>query len=248
MTDALAGAGPAAHAARKPLIGVVPLVDYVRESYWMLPGYFEGLEHAGAIPLMLPLAAGGADVRQLVRELDGLLFTGGHDVDPALYGQAARGGDEYCPERDRLESSLLHAAIEADLAVLGICRGIQFMNAALGGTLYQDLPTQLPSGVEHHMSAPYARTVHDVELLEGTPLRQLLGVERLAVNSYHHQGVHAVAPCLQPMAVAPDGLVEAVCLPGRRFVWAVQWHPEFMPVDDAPSAALFAAFVATAGQ
>ena len=239
--------------ARKPLIGVMPLVDEGRESYWMLPGSFHGLEHAGGVPAMLPLTAEPAVLDQLVATFDGFLFTGGHDVDPALYGEAPAGTGETCPARDALEQGLLARAIAADKPVFGICRGIQLLNVALGGTLWQDLPTQRAAAqpaapaLEHHMSGPpYSRAAHEVEVLPDTPLAALVGAGTLPVNSYHHQGVRRLAPALAPMAVAPDGLIEAVWLLGARFCWAVQWHPEFMPVDDPPSAALFRAFVAAA--
>ena len=242
-----------ANTSRKPLIGVIPLVDDGRESYWMLPGYFHGIEHAGGVPIMLPLTADADVLDQLARELDGLLFTGGHDVDPALYGEPPAGVGETCPARDAMERGLLERALAADKPVFGICRGIQFINAAMGGTLWQDLPTQLHAArpdapvLEHHMSGPpYDRAAHEVEVLPDTPLAALLGAGTLPVNSYHHQGVRRVAPGLRPMAIAPDGLVEALWAPGARFCWAVQWHPEFMPLDDPAASAVFGAFLQAA--
>ena len=119
---------------KKPIIGVTPLFDQERDSYWMLPGYLEGLEQAGAIPVVLPLPEESDDLTQLISLCDGLLFTGGQDVSPALYGETPKGTcGEICSARDRMEQVLLHLALERDLPVLGICRGIQFLNAALGG-------------------------------------------------------------------------------------------------------------------
>ena len=228
----------------RPLIGVVPCVDDERESYWMLPGYFKGVERAGGVPLMLPLTCDASVLDRLVEELDGFLLTGGHDVSPALYGAEPLPGGECCPERDEMERALIAGALAADKALFGICRGIQLLNVVFGGTLYQDLPTQLPaSPLEHHMRPPYDRAVHGVHLAGGTPLRELLGVERLAVNSYHHQGVREVGEGLEVMAVADDGLVEALRVREARFAWAIQWHPEFMRADDPASCALFGAFV-----
>lgn len=232
---------------KKPIIGVTPLFDQGRDSYWMLPGYLEGLEQAGAIPIVLPLPEELEDLTQLISLCDGLLFTGGQDVSPELYGETPKVAcGELCPARDRMEQALLHLALEQDLPVLGICRGIQFLNAALGGTLYQDLPTEHPSQTQHHMTPPYDRAVHTVTLRSGTPLAKLLGVERMGVNSYHHQAVKTTAPGLREMARSEDGLVEAVCLPEKRFVWAVQWHPEFSFRTDEHSRKIFAAFVAAA--
>lgn len=125
---------------KKPIIGIVPLVDAGRDSLWMLPGYMDAIAQAGGLGVMLPLAEDGADIRRLLEGCNGVLLTGGHDVSPALYGQEILPVcGELCPARDRMEGELLRQAIDRDLAVLGICRGMQFMNAVLGGTLYQDL-------------------------------------------------------------------------------------------------------------
>ena len=228
----------------RPVVGVMPLVDEARESFWMLPGYFAGIERAGGLPLMLPLRDDAEFIEQALELCDGFLLTGGHDVDPALYGERPLPGIEPCPARDAMETALIKAALAADKPLYGICRGIQILNVIEGGTLYQDIPTQLPTDLEHHMSKPYDRPVHDVRLLAGTPLRALLGVDVLAVNSYHHQGVRELAPGLEAMAIATDGLIEAVRVPKARFAWATQWHPELMRPDDAPSNAIFGAFVA----
>ena len=232
---------------KKLIIGVTPLFDRERDSYWMLPGYLEGLEQAGASPIILPLPEDLDDLPQLVSLCDGLLFTGGQDVSPTLYGETPKPTcGEVCPARDRVEQVLLHLALERDLPVLGICRGIQFLNAVLGGTLYQDLPTEHPSQTQHHMTPPYDRAVHTVTLQPGTPLAELLGEEHIGVNSYHHQAVKTLAPCLTEMAWSEDGLIEAVCLPEKRFVWAVQWHPEFSFRVDEHSRKIFGAFVTAA--
>lgn len=227
----------------RPVIGLVPLYDEKLESYWMLPGYMSGLEQAGAVPVMLPLTQDEEEICLLVDRMDGFLVTGGHDMDPSRYGQepdAACG--VLCRERDGMEQILLARALEADKPVFGICRGIQSLNVFLGGTLYQDLPTQRPSQVEHHMTAPYDQECHRVTLAEGGWLHRLLGVETIPVNSYHHQAVKDLAPGLKAAAWAPDGLVEAVELPGKRFVAAVQWHPEFSWKTDANSREIFRAF------
>ena len=179
----------------KPIIGVTPLWDEEKNSYWMLPGYLEGLEEAGAIPVILPLAADGADIAQLVDLCDGFLFTGGQDVAPQLYGEAMKPTcGELCPARDALEQELLRQALERDKPILGICRGIQFLNAALGGTLYQDLPTEHPSEIGHSMKPPYDRTAHTVHIWPMTPLASLLEKTELGVNSCHHQAIKTLAP------------------------------------------------------
>ena len=229
---------------RKPVIGVLPLYDRERESLWMLPGYFRGLSHAGALPVMLPLE-NAEDCAQMAALCDGLLFTGGQDVDPALYGEEKQPVcGELCPARDRLEQALVLQAREQRKPVLGICRGLQLLNAALGGTLWQDLPSQRHGEINHRMERPYDRAAHTVRL--SGPLAALYQADSLGVNSCHHQGIKALAPSLRPMAVAEDGLVEALYDPEQPFFWAVQWHPEFFAPATGPGAAIFRAFAAAA--
>jgi len=171
---------------KKAIIGVTPLWDRDRDSCWMLPGYLEGLELAGALPITLSLTEDAGGISQLVSLCDGFLFTGGQDVSPELYGDKPRAAcGEICEKRDTFERSLFAQALEQDKPMLGICRGIQFFNACLGGTLYQDLPTEHPSEVAHAMRPPYDRAVHSVAILPETPLAALLGRAELGVNSYH---------------------------------------------------------------
>lgn len=228
----------------KRVIGLIPLVDEARDSLWMLPGYMDGVAAAGGLPVMLPLTDDGEALDQLCALCDGFLLTGGHDVSPEFYGAKrlpACGATS--AQRDGMEAGLLRRAMALDKPVLGICRGIQFINAALGGTLWQDLPSQRPSDVTHCQRPPYDAPAHAVRLLPGTPLAGLLGKQALMVNSYHHQAIRDLADALEPMAVSSDGLVEAVRHPGQRFMWAVQWHPEFAWRSDPDAAAIFRAFV-----
>lgn len=228
----------------KPIIGLIPLYDEEKKSCWMLPGYEEILERCGAAPVIFPLTTDTEVLAACFSLCDGLLLTGGQDVSPALYGAKTQ---EYCgvicPQRDAMETDLLRRALKKDLPVLGICRGLQFLNAALGGTLFQDLPTERPSAAEHHMTPPYDRAVHKVTVLPDTLLFDVLGQEELGVNSYHHQGVRTLAPDLREMARAEDGLIEAAYLPGKRFVAGVQWHPELAGAKDSSSVKLVEAFV-----
>lgn len=227
---------------KSPLIGVTPLWDAARQSVWMLPDYLDGIKAAGGLPVVLPLDLSKEDADRIVETCDGFLFTGGQDVSPALYGmQDATGTVVSSPERDQLESLLLSKALPADKAVLGICRGLQFINAFLGGTLWQDLPSQHPSEIVYRQGKPYGVPTHQVTLRGD--LRVLLGKDLLEVNTLHHQAVKDLGEGLVPMAVAPDGLIEAVQLPGKRFVWAVQWHPEYLFRTDQNGLAIFSFFV-----
>ncbi len=233
--------------ARKPVIGLTPLMDIERDSLWMLPGYMSGVQQAGGLPVMLPLTDDEAALRQIVESCDGFLFTGGQDVSPSLYDEEPMSCVAVCPERDRMETKLLQYVIAADKPLLGICRGIQLLNVALGGDLYQDLPTQWKSATSHRMDPPYNLPWHTNQILPDTPLHALLRSETLPVNSCHHQAVKTLAPSLRVMAVAADNLIEAVWRPESRFLWAVQWHPEFSYATDPASMEIFRAFVESCG-
>lgn len=229
---------------KKPIIGVLPLYDIEKDSYWMLPAYFNGLEAAGAIPIMLPMN-GIDDDKQIMSLCDGLLITGGQDVEPSCYKEEKT---DKCgptvPMLDALGFILFREALRRDKPVLGICRGLQLMNVYFRGTLWQDIPSQRPNSLNHRMERPYDRAAHIVNL--SGPLESLYGKKTLGVNSCHHQGIRELATKLQAMAISEDNLVEAVFCPERRFVWAVQWHPEFFDVQTGPGVPIFRAFVKAA--
>lgn len=212
----------------KPLIGIVPLWDQAKDSLWMIPGYMDVIYKSGGIPIILPLdVSEREDCEQLFGQCDGFLLTGGQDVAPEIYGeQSVAECSESCPARDKLERVIFDYAVSRDIPTLGICRGIQFINAIQGGSLYQDIPTQRPNSVSHQMSAPYHRVWHHVDIIAHSPLGKLLGTTRLGVNSYHHQAINRLGRDLEIMAVAEDGVIEAVYMPHKRFIWALQWHPE----------------------
>ncbi len=231
----------------KPIIGVLPLWDDEKSSIWMLPGYMNVIRESGGIPIILPLVASAEDTRQVCSHCDGFLFSGGHDVDPALYSTviSERCGLP-CEERDRLESRVFHYAMEHDLPILGICRGIQIINVLCGGTLYQDLPSEHhPSNcVNHQMTPPYDVPWHDVTLVAESPLSKLISSPKIGVNSYHHQAIKELSPQLEAMAFADDGVIEAVYMPNKRYVYAVQWHPEFNFHNDTNSRLIVCDFIA----
>lgn len=228
----------------KPIVGVMPLWDEEKESLWMLPGYMDALREAGALPIMFPLSTDMQDLLQLADICDGFLFTGGQDVSPELYSEPPLDGLVECfSPRDEMEHIMLRYAIKENKPLLGICRGIQFINADLGGSLYQDLPTQHPSKTEHHQSGAYHLPIHSVVITPDTPLAKCLQIRVLPVNSYHHQAIKELAPCLETMAISEDGLIEAVYMRDHRFLWAVQWHPEFSHKQEETSRKVFRAFV-----
>ena len=179
---------------KRPVIGLVPLYDEFKDSYWMLPGYMIALEESGAIPVMMPLTADEEAVRQLAEQLDGFVLTGGHDVDPAVYGEEKREVcGTLCRQRDEMEKLLLQEVLRLDKPVFGICRGLQFLNGYLGGTLYQDLEAEYPAAgsgeekqVSHRMKPPYDGEAHKVTILPDSFLEKILHQKEMGVNSCHH--------------------------------------------------------------
>jgi putative glutamine amidotransferase len=228
----------------RPVIGLIPLYDDDRDSYWMLPGYMKAIEKCGGLPIMLPLTEDAEEIAAGYNLCDGILFTGGHDVSPVIYGdEVSDKCGKTCPVRDKMEAIILEKCLKDNKAFLGICRGIQFINACLGGTLYQDLPSEHASNVEHHMEPPYDRVIHNIEVLENTKLSDIIGAGTHGVNSYHHQAIKTPADGLKIMAVSEDGIIEAVEVSDQRFAIAIQWHPEFSYENNKESIKIMQAFV-----
>jgi putative glutamine amidotransferase len=212
----------------RPLVGITTYVTAARFGAWdteaaLVPGdYVRAVERAGGRPLLVPPSEAG--VEETLDAVDGLIFSGGSDLEPELYGQDPH-PETYgvVPERDRAELALLTAALERDLPVLAICRGSQVLNVALGGDLVQHLPDLV--GHEQHKHTPGVFADHDVDVENGTRLAALLG-ERAAVKSHHHQGFGRLGDGLRASARAEDGAVEAVEASALRFALGVLWHPE----------------------
>lgn len=224
-----------------PIIALPPQISPKHGTAYMNHEYCCAILSAGGLPIILPLTTDPDTLRRYAEMCHGLLLTGGHDIAPAIYGEETRPDcGEVVPERDEMEIKLLDMFMASDKPILGICRGIQLINAHLGGTLYQHIPAQYETELVHNQPAPFHIPSHSVSLSE--PLGSLLGCTSLAVNSLHHQAVKPPAPGLQVTALSPDGLIEALCDPKRKFFHAVQWHPEKM--TDSASKAVFAAFVA----
>jgi putative glutamine amidotransferase len=244
---------------QRPVIGLCTALERARWSVWdqqavILPlNYIEEVHRAGGIAVMLP-----PDPRlveqpdEALELLDGLLLAGGADIDPASYGQTPHAEtQDSVPERDSFEIALTRAAIELDLPLLGICRGMQLINVALGGTLNQHLPEHFGHEQHRRVIGTFEGSDHDVEVLDGTLARNVIGAGVHGTKSHHHQGVEALGEGLRVGARSPeDGLVEAIELPDRSFVLGVQWHPEAdptSPVIDALVQAAHAHALARAG-
>ena len=212
--------------------------------------YLSSVVNAGGVPLLLSPLIGSAMAARALDAADGLVLTGGEDMDPAWYG-AEPSPLLHPPSRDRdlFELALFAAARQRGMPILGICRGIQVVNVAMGGTLYQDLPSERPGPVDHN--PPTARTdrSHPVRILPGSRVAAALGRDRVTVNSFHHQAVRDLAPGLLASGWTEDGLIEAVeTADGEPWLLAVQWHPEEMHAEArAPEHGLFRALVERAG-
>lgn len=233
-----------------PLIGICGSVDKDESRQFILRDYMRVVAEAGGAPLLLSMDMTAAELAACAARLDGLLLAGGGDIAPALYGQApiAQLG-EVSALRDEAETAMLKAFLPTRKPLLGICRGIQMLNVALGGTLYQDLGVQYrqPNGLpplNHQQAEPYSQPCHRVTLEPASLLSRLLGETTLTVNSMHHQAVWALAPGCAVVARGEDGVIEAVELAELPFGLAVQWHPERL--RDEASRRLFAAFVGAA--
>jgi putative glutamine amidotransferase len=214
--------------------------------------YFDAAVCSGAVPWMVPLLDDDvATLREIYDRLDGVLLPGGVDVDPAQFGEARRPGCGVIdPARDRVELQLVRWAAAEGKPVLGLCRGLQVLNVALGGSLYQDLGTEKPDGLKHDCfpNEGYARdhVAHDVAVSDGSHLRAAFRRAVVGVNSMHHQGILRLASPLVASAVAPDGLVEAVEAAEGGYLVGVQWHPEVFDGRDPGTRRLFEGFIAAA--
>ncbi len=239
---------------KRPLIGV-PTGREKSQRFYGLPLYIMNqtyvriLENLGALPMMIPLQMTESTLRGIFERLDGLFLPGGEDIDPGHYG------DERHPllgatdkERDRTELLMTRWAIEAGMPLLGVCRGVQMINVACGGTLYQDLHDECPTLHKHDYTPPTYeryRISHTISVEPDSRLAHALGTVH-EVNSMHHQGINRLGAGLRVVAQAEDGLPEAVEMPVLPFVVGVQWHPEELATTDQESANLFHAFTTAA--
>jgi putative glutamine amidotransferase len=236
----------------KPLIGLTTSGmpnSSGRPAFGTNVPYARSVVDAGGLPVLIPLNLSSDDLDLLLTRLDGILFTGGNDIDPRQYGAQPHpivvGIDV---DRDRVEIHLAQAVIQVSKPFLGICRGCQVINVALGGSLYEDLPEQFPGAIQHdNHDLPRNYLAHDIKIRPDSRLAQIMRSVTAQVNSLHHQGVRKLARALQEAAISQDSLIEAFELPTYPFGLAVQWHPEELPEDESMHR-LFQAFVRTAQQ
>jgi len=230
-----------------PLIGIpCRATDDPAPRFFNNQSYVRALEAAGGSAVLIPLLADQAALRTIYERLDGVLLAGGGDVEPGRYGDVERhptlfGVD---PAQDEVETTLTRWALADGRPLLAICRGIQVLNVAVGGMLWQDVPSQRPSDVDHPgKDRPRYAVNHLVTIAPRSRLAAILGDEPLGVNSFHHQAIRQLAPGFVVTAVAPDGVIEAIESPDSRFALGVQFHPEEMWSVSERLARLFRAFV-----
>jgi len=234
-----------------PLIGITTsvTVDKVPERAYVNGTYIRAVQAAGGIPLLLTPHFTPEVQAALWQRLDGLILTGGGDIEPARFGEPRHPSvDDVSPARDELELGLTRRAVTDDVPLFAICRGIQVLNVALGGNLVQDLPSEWPNALVHSQKAPRHEPTHPVKVMgEGTRLGRVLGSLEVEVNSMHHQAIKRLGEGLREVAWAPDGVIEGVEMAGDdRFVLGVQWHPEELVGHDQAARNLFAAIVEAA--
>ncbi len=233
----------------RPLIGI-PChaglrADTARPIYGNNRSYVHAVEDAGGVPVLIPLLGDLSALGSLLPRLDGLLLSGGMDIQPHYYGETPHPQlGEVDPQLDELELALARWAEREDVPTLGICRGHQLLNVALGGSLYQDLATQNPSTVRHsNWDKPRNTIVHEVRIEKGSRLAEILGTYSIAANSLHHQAVKTAGRGVRITGYAPDGGIEMLEVSKHQFMIGVQCHPEELYKDDPQWGRLFEAFV-----
>ena len=230
----------------KPLIGITTAYekrekrDYECLSY----NYIKAVQLAGGLPILIPTLL-NEEMDRYLELIDGLIFSGGEDIEPTLYGaEPISKLGEICPERDFFEMKFFNKALERKIPILGICRGFQIMNVAFGGTLYQDIQGQQVSKFNHlNLISPVHNLEHEVTLMKDSKLYEIMGKETLMVNSLHHQAINKVGKNLKVVGLSFDHIVEALEYEGDGFVVGVQWHPEDLVAKDGYFLELFKAFI-----
>lgn len=221
-------------------------MEIEQDSYYTVTENVKAILGAGGIPIMLPYFQDEHDLNAIAEKLDGLYASGGYDIDPTLFGEEPHPNlGTIIPDRDSFEIALIKKLLERDKPILGVCRGSQTLNIALGGDMYQDIYHQKDGQLlQHQQQAPKQHGSHFVEVVGGSLLNRLTGKARLKVNSRHHQANREVVPPLQICATAADGVIEAIESIEHTFVLAVQWHPENLLVaGDEASSAIFRGFI-----
>lgn len=237
--------------SKLPIIGCTTYRKLIPQNrpidiYGLMPSYTEAISAAGGIPILIPLGLSEEDLWAIFGRVDGILLPGGGDVEPSIYkGRTNVSMWGIDSERDRTEIFMSRAAVDEGKPILAICRGIQVMNVALGGTLWEDIHSLVPESIDHDLPDHFPRNhlSHTITLSSGSTIAHLLDKDVTWVNSIHHQAIRDLAKDLEVTAEAPDGIIEATEISGHPFAVGVQWHPENLINDDPSMLNLFKGFV-----
>lgn len=232
---------------KKPLIGITPSCEEKSGAVSLRSNYVDSIRRAGGLPVILPLSLTEEEAEQLADTLDGVLFTGGPDLHPFLFGEETHPAcGEISALRDKMEPDFFHRMYRRRKPILGICRGVQLINVALGGNIYQDLSAQFHNAppLAHRQPFHYTNPCHMVEVVAGTKFSQIAGAPVIEVNSMHHQAIKDTAPSLTVCGRSSDGLTEAVEMDGYPYLLGVQWHPEYLYEQCDHAKRLFESFTA----
>lgn len=225
----------------QPLIGITMSFDNCNNKANIKERYYSAVERAGGLPLAIPPLRDKAALKALAERLDGVIISGGPDIDPSYFHELPHPKlGNVCPIRDEAEIFMAGEVIRLSKPLLGICRGMQVMNVVMGGNLYQDIPSEIKESLKHIQNAPRWHKSHEIKIIEEESLLfKIIGKKRIKVNSFHHQSVKKPALCYKITATAPDGIVEAMELRQKGvFCLGVQWHPEEL-TDDPVNLRLF---------
>ncbi|HEY9061641.1 MAG TPA: gamma-glutamyl-gamma-aminobutyrate hydrolase family protein [Pseudobacteroides sp.] len=216
---------------KRPLIGVTPWYDYDKQLTFIKKGYCEGVNKAGGLGVLLPMCTQPELMENMVQSCDGFLISGGPDVDPKYFNEMNLPfNQDISPYRDTLEIFITRRAIELNKPLFGICRGIQIMNVAMGGSLYQDIHSQINDRklIKHSQAAPRWYPTHKINVKKDSILSKLLKATSIEVNSFHHQAIKDTAPGFEISSLSEDGIIESIEYKNHKFALGVQWHPELM--------------------
>ena len=215
----------------KPIIGLTSQFEYSvsRKFNKLNYTYIDAVVKGGGVPIILPILKNLDDLDKYLDSIDGIIFTGGEDISPLLFGEnPIKEVDTICYDRDKIELELFKRAYNRGMPILGICRGLQLINVALGGTLYQDINRQLPNSLGHISTYNIEGGYHSIDIIDDTILYDILGKEKINVNSQHHQSVKELGKNLRVNALSSDGVIEGIETTTGNFVLGVQFHPEAM--------------------
>ena len=210
----------------KPIIGIFPSYNEETKQIFLNQSYFDAIIKSGGIPVALPLLQDEKIILETINRFDGIILSGGSDINPKYYNQINSGKSlEINSFRDESEEKIVRVLIESDIPVLGICRGMQAINVFCGGSMIQDIPSEYETEISHSLTKPEI-AFHKISVEKSSPLSEIMGFGEHIVNSYHHQAIKEIATGFSVCATAEDGLIEAIYHKNKKFFLGVQWHPE----------------------